>query len=281
MDLRLQDYRLERCDRSAWFGRSVAALVVASVAVRCGAPAVNFDEQAKALAYERRVVVGTQFEHVIYAKAGRPSERLHVYLGGDGTPWLAGRPAIDPTPRNPLVLRLLAMDSAPAVYLGRPCYHGQVDGGQCAPWVWTSGRYSEEVVASLARVVRRLLQDGRHSQIAWFGHSGGGTLAALLAPRFRETDALVTIAANLDTAAWAAYAWEGGLSGSLNPATLPPLPAHIRQRHYAGGADRVVPPYLTAPVASRLGGELIVVEDYDHACCWEELWPGIIRDVAR
>lgn len=251
------------------------------VLVRCGAPALNFDEQAENLAYERRVIVGTQFKHVIYAKAGSPEERLHVYLGGDGTPWLAGRPAIDPTPRNPLLLRLLAMDPAPAIYLGRPCYHGHAGDRPCAPWLWTTGRYSEEVVASLARVVRRLVQDGRHSKIAWFGYSGGGTLAVLLAPRFRETDAVVTIAANLDTAAWAAYAWGGDLSGSLNPATLAPLPAHIWQRHYAGGADRIVPPRLTAPAASRLGAELVVVEDYDHACCWEQLWPGIIRDVAR
>jgi pimeloyl-ACP methyl ester carboxylesterase len=147
--------------------------------------------------------------------------------------------------------------------------------------VWNSGRYSEEVVASLARVVRRLMEDGHRSKIAWFGYSGGGTLAVLLAPRFRETDAVVTIAANLDTAAWAAYAWGGDLSGSLNPATLAPLPSHVRQRHYAGGADRIVPPRLTASAASRLGADLIVVDDYDHVCCWEALWPGIIRDVAR
>jgi pimeloyl-ACP methyl ester carboxylesterase len=90
----------------------------------------------------------------------------------------------------------------------------------------------------------------------------------------------VTIAANLDTAAWAAYAWGGDLARSLNPATSAPLADHIRQRHYAGGADRVVPPQMAAPAASRLGADLIVIDDYDHACCWERSWPDIIREVA-
>lgn len=278
-DLKLRDYLLGFRARGA-HGHAVAVLLVAVVAVRC-APALDFDDQAKTLAYERRVVVGTQFSHAVYAKAGSPSKRLHVYLGSDGTPWLAGRPAVDPTPRDPLMLRLMARDPAPAVYLGRPCYHGLADDAPCAPWLWTTGRYSEDVVASLAGVVRRLMREGHHSQIVWFGYSGGGTLAVLLAPRFRETVAVATLAANLDTDAWAAYAWGGDLSGSLNPADRAPLPPHIRQRHYAGGADRIVPPHLTAPAASRLGADLIVVEDYDHVCCWERSWPGIVQDVIR
>lgn len=280
-ELKLRDHMPALCDRGAWCGHAVAVLLVAMVLVRCAAPAHTFDEQAKNLGYERRVIVGTQFGHVVYAKAGAPEERLHVYLGGDGTPWLAGRPAVDPTPRNPLALRLLAIDPAPAVYLGRPCYHGQAGDGPCTPWLWTTGRYSEDVVASLALVVRRLIQEGHHSHIAWFGYSGGGALAVLLAPRFQETDAVVTIAANLDTDAWAAYAWGGDLPGSLNPAARYPLPTQVSQRHYAGGADRVVPPHLMAPAAARLGADLIVVEDFDHVCCWERLWPGIIREVTR
>jgi len=256
-------------------------ILLVLVAVGCAAPSVDFDDQAKSLAYERRVVEGTQFKHVIYGKAGAPGERLHVYIGSDGTPWLAGRPAADPTPRNPLMLRLLAMDPTPAVYLGRPCYHGLADEEPCAPPLWTTGRYSQDVVESLARVVRRLLRDGPYSQVAWFGYSGGGTLAVLLAAEFPETDAVVTIAANLDTVAWAAYAWGGDLAGSLNPATAAPLPPHIRQRHYAGSADRVVPPHLMAPAASRLGADLIIVEDHDHTCCWERSWPDILRDLKR
>ena len=74
---------------------------------------------------------------------------LHVYLDGDGTPMLGSYPAADPTPRDPLVLDLMALDSTPSIYVGRPCYHG-LSGAPCSPSLWTSGRYSEPVVASMA-----------------------------------------------------------------------------------------------------------------------------------
>jgi pimeloyl-ACP methyl ester carboxylesterase len=262
----------------AW-ARALAGLTLGLVLAACTTPALDFDRAADELGLELRQVTGTRFEHVVYAKGGSPTRTLHVYLDGDGTPWFAGRPAADPTPRDPLVLRLMAMDPAPAVYLGRPCYHGVDDDRDCAPRLWTSDRYSEDVVESLAAVLRRLLADGGYRKIAWFGHSGGGTLATLLAPRFPESEAVVTVAANLDTDAWAAFSWGGDLAGSVNPAKGQPLPAAIRQRHYAGGADRIVPASLTAQGASRVGGDLVVVEGYDHTCCWEQAWPHILDDL--
>jgi pimeloyl-ACP methyl ester carboxylesterase len=204
-----------------------------------------------------------------------------VYLDGDGTPWIAGPPAGDPTPRNVLVLRLLALDPTPAMYLGRPCYNGAAATGSCSSPLWTRERYSDEVIASLSAAVRRLMTAEGYTRVAWFGHSGGGTLAVLLAVRFPETASVVTIAANLDTDAWAAYMGYQDLSGSLNPASCPPLSRQIQQRHSADGKDRVVPPALAAPAAAHLGAPLIVLEAYDHACCWEQVWPTILSDLAE
>jgi pimeloyl-ACP methyl ester carboxylesterase len=250
----------------------VAWLVLAG----CSTPAAEFARQAAALGLDRSVRLGTHFQHVLYRKSGAPTKTLHVYLDGDGTPWIAGWPAGDPTPRNVLVLRLLALDPAPAVYLGRPCYHGAAALGPCSSRLWTSERYSDEVITSLSATVRRLMAEEGYERVAWFGHSGGGTLAVLLASRFPETAAVVTIAANLDTEAWAAYWGRQDLSGSLNPASCPPLSRQIQQRHYAGGKDRVVPPALTARAAAHLGATLIVFEAYDHVCCWERVWPTIL-----
>lgn len=239
----------------------------------------RFARQAAKLGLQRGVVTGTRFQHVVYRKSGTPAHTLHVYLDGDGTPWIAGRPADDPTPRNPLVLRLLALDPAPAVYLGRPCYHGAGASEPCASRYWLSERYSEAVVDSLAMAIRKMLMEENHERVAWFGYSGGGTLATLLAARFPETSAIVTIAANLDTESWAAYAGGQDLSGSLNPAAHPPLPRRITQRHYAGGKDQVVPSNLTAQAATRQGSALILVAGYDHVCCWERAWPTILRNL--
>lgn len=227
------------------------------------------------MGFTRSLVAGSAFKHVLYAKSGNINSHLHIYLDGDGTPWIAGRPADDPTPRDLLVLTLMALDPAPAVYVGRPCYHGFAAENGCPSRLWLSERYSAEVVFSLAAVVAKLIDRKGVSKIVWFGYSGGGALAVLLAPRFSQTQAVVTIAANLDTQAWAKYAG-ADLIESLNPASGPPLPHTIRQYHYAGSKDGVVPPALMIKAAEKLGSRLIVIPDYGHVCCWRALWPTLL-----
>ena len=75
----------------------------------------------------------------------------------------------DPTAREPLVLRLMALDRVPSVYLGRPCYHGLAADPRCTPALWTDARYSEVVVASMAAATRRLLSLTGHTEIVWLG----------------------------------------------------------------------------------------------------------------
>lgn len=246
----------------------------------CAAPASRLRDRASALGFHEAVVPGAGFDHVVYWRLGRaPSPDLHVYLDGDGIPWHGGRPASDPTPRNPLVLELMAIDPAPVAYVGRSCYHGQATGAGCDPRLWTEARYSEAVVSSMGAATRRLLERGGYRQVRWFGYSGGGTLAMLLAPRFAETASVITVAANLDIERWARWHGYATLAGSLNPADGPGLPAGIHQRHYAGERDRVVPPRVVAagPIPP---GSLVVVPGYDHRCCWKALWPRILRDLA-
>ncbi len=224
----------------------------------CASPTAAFDQSAARLGLDRDVMTGTDFHHVVYRKEGRRTTTLHVYLDGDGTPWIDGRAASDPTPRNALVLRLLAQDPA------------------CSQRLWTRDRYSEEIVTSMAAVVSQLMTAGRYETIAWFGHSGGGTLAVLLARRFSQTRLVVTVAGDLDTAAWAKAVAREDLDGSLNPADGPPLAPEIRQRHYAGARDRIVPPDLMATAATHLGAGLTIMDGFDHVCCWERIWPAIL-----
>jgi pimeloyl-ACP methyl ester carboxylesterase len=258
-------------------------IILAGVCVLadCATLAEEFARKATELKLNREVVTGTRFQHVIYSNTGHLSKTLHIYLDGDGTPWIAGRPSDDPTPLNPMVLNLMALDKAPAVYVGRPCYHGVTTIGACSSRFWLKDRYSEEVVGSLSTVIKQLLEKGNYEKIVWFGHSGGGALAVLLAARFPQTTAVVTVAANLDLAAWATYTGHNDLSGSLNPARLPAFSRSVRQRHYAGGKDRIVPPALMAKAAAHLGSELIVIDSYDHICCWERLWPTVLDELSN
>ena len=215
----------------------------------------------------------------MFRRGGPPSRSLHVYVDGDGTPFVGSRPAADPTPRTPLVLDLMALDPAPSVYLGRPCYHGRAATPGCGKALWTAERYSPAVVDSMVAALRRILRAGGHDRMAFFGHSGGGTLAVLMAPRFAETTDLVTIAANLEIDAWADLHGYARLAGSVNPAREPPLPSRIRQRHYVGDADRRVPADVTArgPIPPE---SVTIVAGYDHVCCWREIWPSVLAEVA-
>lgn len=267
------------------FGRVAALLgfVLCFDLAACASPAPRFDRAAAELGFGRRQVLGERFVHAVYAgpsvRAGQDDGPLHVYLGSDGTPSLAGRPAADPTPRNPLALRLMALDPAPAVYIGRPCYHGSARDAGCSIDLWTTARYADRVLASMAAATREVLASTGFDRVIWFGYSGGGVLAMLLAERFPRTEAVVTVAANLDTDAWADHHGYGRLTGSLNPARIPPLPPRIRQIHYAGSDDRIVPPAIVLAAVRRLGGAFVVYEGFNHVCCWEAIWPQILADV--
>jgi hypothetical protein len=246
----------------------------------CSSAPKELSLYALSLGMGREIVAGTVFQHVLFIRAGRPPRTLHVYLDGDGTPWQAWGPATDPTPRNPLVLRLMALDTAPSVYLGRPCYLGLADTPPCSSVLWTAERYSEAVVSSMEAALWRFMVGTKFDRLVWVGYSGGGTLAVLLAPRFEATTDLITIGANLDIDAWTDLHGYSRLAGSLNPSRRPPLPAWIRQHHYVGGKDRVVPERVVAR-GSIDPGTVIVIPSYDHTCCWEAIWPTLLADVER
>ena len=256
-------------------------LLAGALAAGCASPTERFDARAATLTLERGTVPGDGFTHVVYRRPGLASSRvLHIYLDGDGYPWDGRVPADDPTPRKPLILHLVALDRAPAVYLGRPCYHGTAGTPPCTPALWTDARYSDAVVASVAAAARNLAAAGRHREVVWVGYSGGGTLAMLAAPRVPETTGVVTIAANLDVEGWTRLHAQPPLAASLSPATQPPLPAAIRQRHYAGARDKVVPPAIVSG-GGIPAGSLTVVPDYDHVCCWVDLWPRVLAELGR
>ncbi len=263
--------------RSLW-RRALSTLAVALLAA-CASPAGHFDDAASALGLRAGEVAGAGFHHRTYAGPPRPGRALHVYLDGDGTPYFAGLPALDPTSRNTLILSLMVRDPGPAVLLGRPCYHGMTDEFPCDGALWTSRRYSEEVVASMTAAIRRLLTDGDYVSAVLIGYSGGGVLAMLIAERLPQTIAVVTIAANLDPDAWAAHKGFPPLTGSLNPATRPPLPPAIRQLHLSGGRDEVVPPRLTGRGVRGDNAVFEVIEGFDHRCCWQDIWPDPLATV--
>lgn len=249
----------------------------------CATPTSRLRALAETEGFDRSAVRADGFLHTVFANAIAPVDGvLHVYLEGDGTPW-RHRTIImpDPTPRRPLMLGLMALDDSASVYVGRPCYNGTYAEPGCDNRLWTSDRYSERVVASMAAVVRgRAARLGaRHVRL--FGHSGGAALALLIAERVPAVDAVVTVAGNLDTDAWTTHHGYSPLHGSLNPARRPPLPHAVRQWHLLGGADAVIPPMLvTRYLQGRPDAVAMSLSGYGHGCCWRAVWPDVLRAVA-
>jgi len=269
----------------AWSMRSlsVSLLLIALLLSACETPTGRLRAQALAQGFERSGVVAKGFRHTVFtSKSSIPADVLHVYLEGDGTPWRYRIITMaDPTPRRPLMLKLMALDSAPSVYVGRPCYNGTANDDGCDNSLWTSGRYSTTVVESMASVIRELGKRHGAGDIRLFGHSGGGALAMLLAARIPQVTHLVTVAGNLDTSAWTTHHGYTPLFSSLNPAQAIPLRASVRQWHLVGELDTVIPPGLVRSfIESQPNATGIAFSRFGHGCCWQTIWSQVLTAVA-
>ena len=229
---------------------------------------------------DRHVLIVSGFELEGFAKERlKTGGILHVYLEGDGLPWLTKEwISADPTPRYPLMLHLMALDVSPSFYLGRPCYNGHAQDVGCSPLLWTYRRYSPEVVSALADALQGFLLKHPYSGLVFIGHSGGGALALLLAMRFPATRAVATLAGNADIDLWTNLHGYTRLVGSLNPAHV--TGGDFKEIHWLGGKDDVIPPDVFLPVLKqRHSAQIIVIPDYDHVCCWENVWPEILKQL--
>jgi pimeloyl-ACP methyl ester carboxylesterase len=119
------------------------------------------------------------------------------------------------------------------------------------------------------------------SRIEIYGHSGGGTIAALLATRITGVTRVIAIAPTLDIAAWCALHGYTRLLGSLNPAELDLQSLPIV--YLVGSADTNTPPDFIQAAAARTGtsAAVRVIPGYTHTCCWQQLWQGVLNEPER
>lgn len=208
---------------------------------------------------------------------------LIVYIEGDGLAYLsASRPAQDPTPVDPVALRLALAHpgEGPVAWLARPC---QYTAGRpaCGPAYWTDARWAPEVVDSSGWALDQLKREAGVARLVLVGYSGGGALAALLAERRNDVDALVTIAANLDLDSWVRAHDLAPLTRSLNPAAAAAALAALPQIHISGGRDTVVGRDVLKAFMDRLPAtapaRVLDIPDQDHGGGWADIWPNLSR----
>jgi predicted alpha/beta hydrolase family esterase len=226
---------------------------------------------------------GTQFNHLICQnntfKLKKTVAYLYLFIEGDGLPWITPqRISLDPTPSNPLMLQLMSSINSPAVYLGRPCYFEQQywDDQQlfdCHPIWWTHRRYAPEIVESMIQALKKKVLP--EQKIIIIAHSGGATLALLMAQKLPSLIAIVTLAGNLDPERWTEHHHYSPMIGSLNPIKQKKLDTDIIQLHFIGENDSNIFLQDSQNFIQKKGGELISLLDIDHNCCWLDLWSNI------
>ncbi len=258
-------------------------LVVFATISGCASPVHRAENVAAAHGLRPVLLQGTIFQHHAFAAVRGTTGLLVLFIEGDGRPWIDGgrRVAADPTSRVPLALELAAATPASVLYLGRPCYLEATQPPPCRPSLWTSERYSPAVIASMSAAANAFIAGHRFDAVLLVGYSGGGTLAALVAPRIPNIVGLVTIAGNMDPDAWTRLHGYLPLEGSLNPALEPPLSPMLKQWYLVGQRDTNVPATATERYFERVPPDRIwSYPRFDHVCCWRREWPAIFPRIA-
>ena len=265
--------------------RQLLAVLVCLSIVGCASNAQRIDALARSAQLQRYVIESNQLPSVVYLRASKGSnQRLFIFIEGDGVPWRAGiAPNTDPTTREPLALELMVRTPGDAAYIGRPCYQRVVT-ERCTSDLWTSARYSTEIVHAMSLAVKDAMSRTNAEDLVLVGYSGGGVLASLIAEQLGRVTAVITIAANLDIDAWAKHHSYLPLSESMNPA-LSTHPHPWNEIHMEGTDDDVVPSATRDAYFERYpSARRWVLERHEHKCCWvdewKELWERIEAELS-
>lgn len=205
---------------------------------------------------------------------------LTIYIEGDGLAWLSShKPSTDPTPINPVSLKLaLHHPSSNVAYLARPCQY--FSDTQCETQYWTSHRFSTDVIEANNQAIDKIKKQFSATQLILVGFSGGGAIATILAAERDDVINLITVAGNLDHQAWTHFHHISPLIGSLNPTDYRDQIAKIAQVHFVGEGDTVIPPFLTTNFVADLPkpnhANIIIVPGQTHNCCWESVWLDLL-----
>jgi pimeloyl-ACP methyl ester carboxylesterase len=262
------------------------ATSIALVVTGCanGFPVLNrhalADRIADTVGFQTDAVKTRPFILAARHRLSAPGAPLTVYIEGDGLAWLSRRRLSgDPTPTDPVALRLAAVDPGPnVVHLARPCQY--VDDTACHPRYWSSDRFSEEVVSAVNQAIEQFRKRIRAVKVHLVGYSGGGAVAALVAARRKDVASLRTAAGNLDHETLNRYFSVSPLTGSLNPVDYAAVLSHIPQHHFVGREDRVVPVFVADSFAGKVGDKRCVrisaIDGVSHGRGWPEHWREIL-----
>ena len=223
------------------------------------------------------------FSFFSYAKNLQGCRVAHIYIEGDGFAWrTSSQISQDPTPLNPLALKLATEDERSCViYLARPCQY--ISSKECFQKYWTSHRFSKKVIKNYEQLLDSLKREYGIESFELYGYSGGGAVATLIAAFRNDVSLLVTIAGNIDTKKWCEIHYLTPLSASLNPAEYIQEVENIPQIHLIGGDDtNVKKDVFDAYIAKAFNRDKIAYKIYPgftHSKGWAGSWKSILKEL--
>lgn len=233
----------------------------------------------------KSIIKTDKFDLISFHNNQNPENNLLIiYIEGDGNSWKSKyRISEDPTPENPVALKLAAIDPRPNVfYLARPCQYLNKTGLQkCSPIYWSSHRYSIDVVNAVNQAITDIKSSNNACEIELVGFSGGGVLAMLVAAIRDDVSKIITVASNIDHVTWSKYHNVSLLEESLNPIDFINDFKNIQQLHLWGEKDALVPVKTQTAFINSLKKnkffEYRILPDFTHNCCWDDYWAGALR----
>lgn len=216
-------------------------------------------------------------------RISQPGQELNIYIEGDGDAWLSRQQvSADPTPVNPLALKLAALDPAPnVVWLARPCQYVLAASPNCRTEHWSTQRYSQELVDALDTAITQSKARSGAERLNLIGYSGGATMALLIAAQRKDIASVRSIAGNLDTEAFTSHHQVTPLAPGSNPLRHAEALAKIPQIHWLGQNDTTLPPHLANRYANAVGQgnctRLQTVANATHSAGWESRWNDFLN----
>lgn len=237
---------------------------------------------AKSSGFKKAYLKTKDFTLTAYYRFTNPGAPINIYIEGDGNAWMTStRLSNNPTPKIPLVLKLMSLDPGQNVaYLARPGQYIANKTVMCDSAYWSGKRFSEEVIVSMSEAIDQLALLAKANKINLIGYSGGAAVAVLIAAQRNDITSLRTIAGNLDPDAVNKYHQVSLLSGSLNPIDVAQKIKNLPQRHFVGSNDDIVPGFIAESFVRRMGDKnysrITVVSDATHTKGWRENWKELL-----
>jgi hypothetical protein len=222
------------------------------------------------------------FTLMTYQRFNRNADTIRIYIEGDGRAWeTKHRLSDDPTPLNPVALRLAAIDPADNIaYIARPGQYSPTGMPDCDSKYWSGSRFSKKVINSFDRAIDLLKKESHARQVDLIGYSGGGAIAVLVAAERSDVVGLRTVAGNLDSRAFCQYHHVSELNDSMDPIDVAKKIAHIPQRHFAGSKDKIVPFAIAESFVMMEGDSdcrrITIVKDAAHNDGWTKRWKKLL-----